>query len=73
MAIERVVRKLTDPEQQSLETYLYWQSQPVGARLSAVWDLSAAAYSFAASFKGAGTNDDEGYERPLKRFQCKRG
>ena len=73
MPIEKVVRKITNLEEQSLETYLYWQSQPVGARLSAVWDLSAAAYSFAASFKGAGTHDDERYERPLKHFQCKRG
>jgi hypothetical protein len=73
MAIERIVRKVTDPEQQSLETYLYWQGQSVGARLTAVWDLSAAAYSFAAAFKGADSHDDKRYERPLKHFQCKRG
>ena len=70
--MEKVIRKVIDPAQQDRETYLYWQSQPVGARLSAVWDLSAAAYAFAASFKGAPSHDDERYERPLKHFALKR-
>jgi hypothetical protein len=73
VAIEKTLRKVVNAEEQDLETYRYWQSQPVGARLSAVWDASEAAYSFAASFKGASIHDDQRYERPLTRFQCKRG
>jgi hypothetical protein len=71
--MERIIRKVVDPPQQDRETYLYWLSQTVGDRLSAVWDLSAAAYAFAASFKAAPVHDDERYERPLKHFQQKRG
>jgi hypothetical protein len=57
--MEKVIRKVIDPAQQDRETYLYWQSQPVGARLS-------------ASFKGAPSDDDERYQHPLKHFAQKR-
>jgi hypothetical protein len=66
--MEKVISKVIDPAQQDRETYLYWQSQPVGARLSAVWDLSAAAYAL----KGAPSDDDERYQHPLKHFAQKR-
>ena len=52
MSVNKRVQRITDTEQQQRETYLYWQSLPVGDRLSAVWDVSEAAYSFAAAFKG---------------------
>ena len=72
MSADKRVRRITDSEQQQLETYLYWQSLPVGDRLSAVWDVSEAAYSFAATFKGAPIDDAERSERPAARIQRER-
>jgi hypothetical protein len=69
MITDKRVRRVTDTEQQQRETYLYWQSLPVGDRLSAVWDVSLAAYSFAAAFKGVPIDDAEGSERPATRIQ----
>ena len=57
-----------DPEQQQRETYLYWPSLPVGDRLSAVWDVSEAAYSFAAAFKGVPIDDAEDLKELLRAF-----
>lgn len=51
MSTDKKVRRVTDPKQQEIETYQYWQSLSVGARLSAVWDLSATAYGFAAAYE----------------------
>jgi hypothetical protein len=73
MSTDKRVRKVTDTEQQQRETYLYWRSLPIGDRLSAVWDVSEAAYSFAAAFKGVPTNDAEGSERFITRIQRARG
>ena len=64
MSIDKTIRRIT-PEQQQLETYRYWQSLPIGDRLSAVWEASEAAYSFAAGFKGGPANDVQGVERPV--------
>lgn len=47
--MDKTIRRVTDPEEQQAETYLYWQSLSVGERLSAVWDASEAAYAFALS------------------------
>lgn len=69
MITRRHVRKIVDNEQQQREAYLYWQSLPVGDRLSAVWEVSEAAYSFAAAFKGVSIDDAEGSERPATRIQ----
>lgn len=69
MGMDKTIRKVTNPNEQQLETYRYWQSQSVGDRLSAVWDVSEAAYAFAAAFKGAPCHDDQGYERPLARIE----
>jgi hypothetical protein len=69
MGADKRVRKITDTQQQQWETYLYWQSLALGDRLSAVWDLSEAAYSFAAAFKGVPIDDAERSERPAKRIQ----
>jgi hypothetical protein len=66
--MEKIIRKVIDPTQQDRETYLYWQSQPIGARLSAVWDLSAAAYAF----KGEPGDGVERCQHPLKQFRLKR-
>ena len=72
MSTDRTIRRAVDPERQQLETYRYWQSQPIGDRLSAVWDASEAAYAFAAAFKGVPLNDDRGSERTITRVQRSR-
>jgi hypothetical protein len=69
MSIDKRVRKVKDTRQQQRETYLYWQSLPIGDRLTAVWDVSEAAYSFAAAFKGVPIDDAEGSEGPATRIQ----
>ena len=68
MSTDKRVRKVTDTEQQQREAYLYWRSLPIGDRLSAVWDVSEAAYSFAAAFKGVPTDDAKGFERFTTRI-----
>lgn len=65
----RSIRKVTDTEQQQTETYRYWHSLSIGDRLSGVWDVSEAAYSFAAAFKGVPVNDAQGSERFTARVQ----
>lgn len=72
MNVDKTIRKVADPEQQQAETYRYWQSLPIGARLSAVWDVSAAAYAFAAGFNGT-HNDARRPERTITRVQRSRG
>lgn len=58
--MDKTIRRVTDPEEQEMETYHYWQSRPVGERLIAVCELSEAAYAFAADFRGRSRNDDQG-------------
>lgn len=70
---DKTVRRVTESEQQEAETYRYWQSLPIGARLSAVWDVSEAAYAFAAGFKGVPLNDAERSERAVASIQRSRG
>lgn len=41
----RMVRRVTNVEEQEAENFRYWQSIPVGERLAAVCELSEAAYS----------------------------
>jgi len=69
MNADKRVRRVTDTQQQQREADLYWQSLPIGDRLSAVWDVSEAAYSFAAAFKGVPIDDAERSERPATRIQ----
>jgi hypothetical protein len=73
MGMDRTIRRVLDPDQQQLETYRYWRSQPVGVRLSAVWDASEAAYALAAAFKGVPVHDGRGSERTITRVQRPRG
>ena len=49
MSADKTIGRVTDPERQQAEAYRYWQSLPIGDRLSAVWDASEAAYGFAAA------------------------
>jgi hypothetical protein len=69
MSTNKAVVRVSDSKRQERETYLYWQSLPVGDRLSAVWDVSEAAYSFAAAFNGAADNDAERSKRFVTRIQ----
>ena len=73
MSVDKTIRRVTDPKQQEVEACQYWQSLPVGVRLSAVWDLSAAAYAFAAAYKGTPSNDARRPQRAITRIQRARG
>lgn len=73
MSVDKTIRRVLDPEEQQLETYRYWQRQTVGARLSAVWDVSESAYAFAAAFKGVSAHDASNPERTLTLVQRARG
>ena len=50
--MDKTLHRVTDLDEQRAESYRYWQSQSIGARLIAVSELSQAAYAFAAAFKG---------------------
>jgi hypothetical protein len=69
MSAQKTIRRVIDTEQQQAETVLYWQSLSIGDRLSAVWEASAAAYAFAAAFKGAPANDAQRSQRTITRVQ----
>jgi|SRR6185312_8423492 len=69
MNADKKISRVTDTEKQQTETYRYWRSLPVGDRLSAVWDVSEAAYSFAAAFKGNLTDDAQRSQRTIRRVQ----
>lgn len=68
MSANKTIRRVLDTEQQQLESYRYWQSLPIGDRLSTVWDISEAAYSFAAAFKGAPIGDAGSLKDLLRAF-----
>lgn len=72
MSADKIIRRVTDPELQQAEVYRYWQSLPVGDRLSAVWDASEAAYGFAAALRGVPANDAQGSKRAITRVQRSR-
>lgn len=65
----KTIRRVTDTEQQQFETDAYWQTLSIGDRLSAVWDVSESAYSFAAAFQGVPIDDAERSERAVTRIQ----
>jgi hypothetical protein len=67
--MDKTIRRVTDFDEQKAETYRYWQSQPIGARLIAVSELSQEAYAFAAAFKGALAHDKQGLSRYPARIQ----
>lgn len=71
--MDKTVRRIDNFEEQEAETYRYWQSRSIADRLVAVCELSEAAYAFAADFRGAPANDDQGFQRPSSRTQRKRG
>jgi hypothetical protein len=73
MIMDKTIRRVTDFEEQDADTYRYWQSQSIGARLTAVSELSQEAYAFAAAFKGASDHDQQGLSRHLAGIQRSQG
>jgi hypothetical protein len=70
MSSDKTILRIDDPREQEQATIRYWQSLPLGERLSAVWDVSEAAYSFAAAFKGESHDyDARRLERTLTRVE----
>lgn len=61
----RIVRKVTSVEEQEAENYRYWQSIPVGERLTAVCELSESAYAI----RKVGTHVNQGHERTDPHLQ----
>jgi hypothetical protein len=61
--MDKTIVKNPDLEQQQRETFRYWQSISPGDRLTAVSELSEAAYGM----RGARLNDARS-ERTLLRF-----
>jgi hypothetical protein len=72
LSADKTIRRVTHPQEQQSEADRYWQSVPVGARLSAVWEVSAAAYAFAAAFKRTPHNDAGRPQRTITRIQRSR-
>lgn len=69
MTAHKTISRVTDHKKQEADTYRYWRGLPIGDRFSAVWDVSAAAYAFAAAFSGSPTNDAHRSERIITRIQ----
>lgn len=72
MPANKSISRVTDHKKQQAETDRYWRSLSIGERFSAVWDVSEAAYAFAAAFNGNLTNDAHRSERLLTRLQQSR-
>lgn len=68
MTADKVIFRVTNQAEQQAETYRYWHGLSVGDRLSAVWDLSEAAYAFAAAFNKNPTNDANSLKELLRAF-----
>lgn len=70
MSRDKTILRVDDPREQEQATLGYWHSLPLGERLSAVWDASEAAYSFATAFKGGAPDyDARRLERTLTRVE----
>ena len=71
MSEDKEIRRVTDPEEQEMETYRYWQSRPIGERLIAVCEVSQAAYEFAQAFKGGRAHADQKFQGPAQSTERK--
>lgn len=58
--MDKTIRRVTNPAEQAIEIYRYWQSRSLGERLVAACELSELAFSFAKAFRNAGRHDDQG-------------
>ena len=72
MSANKSIFRVTDHKQQQAETDRYWRGLSIAERFSAVWDVSEAAYAFAAAFNGNPTNDPHKSERVITRLQPSR-
>ena len=66
--MDKTIRRVTDLKAQQAETYRYWRSRPIGERLIAVWETTAAAYAF----KGIKYDATRRSEATLTRVQRSR-
>jgi hypothetical protein len=69
MRVHKTISRITDPEKQQAETDRYWRCLSIGERLTAVWELSQEAYSFAAAFRGNLTHDAKRPQGAITRIQ----
>lgn len=70
MDSDKTILRVDDPGEQERATIRYWQSLPLGERLCAVWDASAAAWGFAAAFQGGSPeHDTRRFDRTLTRVE----
>jgi hypothetical protein len=69
MDTNKTIRRFASHEEQKAEVYRYWRSRPVGERLAAVWDATAAAYAF----KGITYDPTRRSEATLTRIQRPKG
>jgi hypothetical protein len=67
--MDKTLRRVADLDEQQAESYRYWQSQSIGARLIATSELSQGAYAFAAVFKGVPAHDEQGLSGHPARIQ----
>jgi hypothetical protein len=66
--MDKTIRRVASIEEQNAETYRYWQSRPLSERLLAVWEVTAAAYTF----RGIQYDPTRRSEATLTRVQRKR-
>jgi hypothetical protein len=69
MDTNKTIRRFASHEEQKAEVYRYWRSRPMGERLAAVWDATAAAYAF----KGITYDPTRRSEATLTRIQRPKG
>ncbi len=69
MSLDKKISRVTDPAKQQTEADRYWRNLSIGERLSAVWDVSEAAYSFRTAFQRNLSNDAERPQRAITRIQ----
>ncbi|MBB5063142.1 hypothetical protein HDF15_001482 [Granulicella mallensis] len=67
--MDKTIRRVTDLKQQRAENFRYWQSIPLGERLSAISELSVNAYTFANAVKGVRNEDGSRLQRSLVRVE----
>lgn len=69
MSMDKSLRKFASHAEQQKETYRYWQNRPIGERIAAAWEATAAAYAF----KGIRYDAARRSEATLNRIQRARG
>lgn len=63
--MDKTVRKVTDLEEQDLETFRYWQSRTSSERMNATWELTLEIYRMKGLVK-----DGQRLQRSVVHIQC---